>query len=52
MQKKDEYSNSFKKQKITKILLVSNTPKKSLKKEGLSSKDADTILKKYLKSIS
>lgn len=50
--KNDEYSKSLKKQKITNILLFSNTPKKSLKAEGLSTKQADAAFKKHLKTIS
>ena len=44
-------SNSLKKQKVTNIILFSNTPKKSLKEEGLSKKNANIQFKKHLNSV-
>jgi hypothetical protein len=51
MPKRSEYSTSLKKQKVTNTVLFSNTPKKTLKTQGLSAKNANTQFKKHLNSV-
>ena len=43
---------SLKKQKAQNIMLFSNTPKKTMKKEGYSSEYTNRIYKNHLKSVS
>lgn len=45
------YSKSLKTQKVTNAVLFSNTPKKSLERQGLSKKEASAQFKKHINSV-